>query len=284
MNRLLILLAGCLFCFSCASRTDGFKVKMHLGNAPDCEVFVSERVPNPTRWYVDTLELKDGELVYTGKVDYPRLVSFVLKKGEDDFMGSFSIFLDNSEVDIRGDFNDLKNLTISGSKANDEFVAIEKNGQKVMKEYGRIGYERSQAFKDNRALYDSLTVPYQQAYDKVVEYLLALPGYARSEVAPYFVSEYIHADNIPLMEKALSAFDASLADNAYLASCREKLENPALLLMISRWRISRETCINYLISGENTCCWNLVPLGVVGASWKSLFLKPCIITRRGRIS
>ena len=224
MNRLLILLAGCLFCFSCASRTDGFKVKMHLGNAPDCEVFVSERVPNPTRWYVDTLELKDGELVYTGKVDYPRLVSFVLKKGEDDFMGSFSIFLDNSEVDIRGDFNDLKNLTISGSKANDEFVAIEKNGQKVMKEYGRIGYERSQAFKDNRALYDSLTVPYQQAYDKVVEYLLALPGYARSEVAPYFVSEYIHADNIPLMEKALSAFDASLADNAYLASCREKLE------------------------------------------------------------
>ena len=224
MNRLLILLAGCLFCFSCASRTDGFKVKMHLGNAPDCEVFVSERVPNPTRWYVDTLELKDGELVYTGKVDYPRLVSFVLKKGEDDFMGSFSIFLDNSEVDIRGDFNDLKNLTISGSKAYDEFVDIDKNGQKVMKEYGRIGYERSQAFKDNRALYDSLTVPYQQAYDKVVEYLLALPGYARSEVAPYFVSEYIHADNIPLMEKALSAFDASLADNAYLASCREKLE------------------------------------------------------------
>lgn len=92
MNRLLILLTGCLFCFSCASKTDGFKVKMRLENAPECEIFVSERVPNPAQWYIDTLKLKDGQVVYTGKVDYPRLVSFVVKKGEDDFVGSFSIF------------------------------------------------------------------------------------------------------------------------------------------------------------------------------------------------
>lgn len=105
MNRLLILLIGCLCCFSCVSKTDGFKVKMHLENASECEIFVSERVPNPTQWYIDTLKLKDGQVVYTGKVDYPRLVSFIVKKGEDDFVGSFSIFLDNSEVEVRGDFN-----------------------------------------------------------------------------------------------------------------------------------------------------------------------------------
>ncbi|MFR6542887.1 MAG: hypothetical protein ACLUPL_10100 [Butyricimonas virosa] len=56
----------------------------------------------------------------------------------------------------------MKNLAISGSKTHDEFVAIEKNGQKFMKEYGRIGYDR-RAFKDNRALYDSLAEPYKQA-------------------------------------------------------------------------------------------------------------------------
>ena len=224
MNRLLILLIGCLCCFSCVSKTDGFKVKMHLENAPECEIFVSERIPNPTQWYIDTLELKNGQVVYTGKVDYPRLVSFVVKKGEDDFVGSFSIFLDNSEVEVQGDFNNLKNLAISGSKTHDEFVAIEKNGQKFMKEYGRIGYDRSKAFKDNRVLYDSLAEPYRQAYDKVVDYILNLPGYAHSEVAPYFVSEYISADNLPLMEKALNAFDVSLAENAYIANCRVKLE------------------------------------------------------------
>lgn len=225
MNKLLILLVGCIFCFSCASKTDGFNVKIQLENAPDCEIFVSERIPNLTQWYVDTLAVKGGETVYTGKVDYPRLVTFVVKKGEDDFVGSFSMFLDNSNVEVRGDFNDLKRLTITGSKTNDEFVAIEKNGQKLMKEYSRIGYDRGQAFKDNRARYNSLAVPYKQAYDKVVEYILALPGYAHSEVAPYFVYEYIQADNIPLMEKALGAFDASLTGNAYLTSCRVKLEN-----------------------------------------------------------
>ena len=56
MNRLLILLIGCLCCFSCVSKTDGFKVKMHLENASECEIFVSERVPNPTQWYKDTLK------------------------------------------------------------------------------------------------------------------------------------------------------------------------------------------------------------------------------------
>ena len=38
MNRLLILLIGCLCCFSCVSKTDGFKVKMHLENASECEI------------------------------------------------------------------------------------------------------------------------------------------------------------------------------------------------------------------------------------------------------
>ena len=174
MNRLLILLTGCLFCFSCASKRMVLRVKMHLENAPECEIFVSERIPNPTQWYIDTLELKNGQVVYTGKVDYPRLVSFVVKKGEDDFVGSFSIFLDNSEVEVQGDFNNLKSLTITGSKTHDEFVAIEKNGQEFMKEYGRIGYDRSKAFKDNRVLYDSLGEPYRQAYDKVVDYILNL--------------------------------------------------------------------------------------------------------------
>lgn len=222
MNRLLMLLAGGLFCFSCTSRTEGFKVKMHLEDIPDCEVFVSERIPNPTQWYVDTLKLKDGKLIYTGKVDYPRLVSFVLKRGEDDFLGSFSMFLDNSDVDIQGN---LKNLAISGSKTHDEFVAIEKNGRKLMKEYARIGHERSRAFKDNRDLYDSLAIPYQQAYNGVIDYILALPGYAHSEVVPYFVSEYIKSDNIQLMEKALNGFDASLATNPYVAACRKELED-----------------------------------------------------------
>ena len=93
-----------------------------------------------------------------------------------------------------------------------------------MKEYGRIGYDRSKAFKDNRVLYDSLAEPYRQAYDKVVDYILNLPGMLIVRWLLILFPEYISADNLPLMEKALNAFDVSLAENAYIANCRVKLE------------------------------------------------------------
>ena len=53
--------------------------------------------------------------------------------------------------------------------------------------------------------------------------------------------------------------------------------------MILRWRIWRGMCINYLITGENTCCWSLVHRGADGVNWRYLSLKQFIRIRKGRI-
>lgn len=227
-NRLLILLVGGLFGFSCGSQTDGFKVSIQLENAPDCQVFVSELIPNNKQWYVDTLKLMEGRLLYTGKVDYPRLINFNMKKGNDDIVSSsFSIFLDNNEVCVRGNFDDLENLIVRGSKTHDEFVSIKKNERILVEECERIIGEQNKANRENnQKLLDSLLVVYKQAKGKLFDYFLSIPGYAHSEVTPYFIWSNARFDDgmIDLMEQALNAFDTSLARNAYVAHSREILE------------------------------------------------------------
>lgn len=224
MKKFYFLLVGLALFVSCTDKQEGFEVSMQLENATDGFILVSQRIPNPASWYTDTLELKDGKAVFRGKVDYPRLVSFVFRKGEDDFHGSFSMFLDNSRVTVTGDFNDLNNVKIEGSPAHDEYRTIEKNGEDVFKTYSRLTYKRSQAFKDNRPLYDSLAPLCEKAYGDVFTYITTLPGYANSEVAAYFVKEYFNTSDMEKLEKALDGFAPAMAGNAYIADSRKELE------------------------------------------------------------
>lgn len=226
----LFSLLGLILLMSCTSKQEGFEINIDLKNAVDGQILVSQRIPNPTSWYTDTLEMKDGKAVFKGKVDYPRLISFVFRKGEDDFHGAFGLFLDNSRIKVTGDFNDLKNVKVEGGKANDEYRAIEKNGEKIIKAYGRLNYERSQAFKNNRVLYDSLKPACDEAYNDLFRYITTLPGYATSEVAAYLVSEYFNTDDMEKLEKALDGFDASIAGNAFIAERRKKLEKEKKVL------------------------------------------------------
>lgn len=104
--------------------------------------------------------------------------------------------------------------------------------------------------------YDSLTPLYQEAYNKLFDYIVSLPGYATSQVAPHYVWEYF-AEDLDKMGKALAGFDASLNSNVFVAECRdnwekEKKVQPGQPAYDLRYRILTGRCINCRISGENT--------------------------------
>lgn len=209
---------------SCQQHPQGFEVVFNLKNATDCSVCVSQKIPNPTVWYIDTFDLKDGKAVFKGRVDYPRFVSFVFKNGDEEFYGSCGFFLDNEKVKVTGDFRDLRNVVIEGGKTQQEYASVVKNGKEIFRKYGDLSYIRGKAFKEDRHAYDSLTPLVETAYNKVMEYILSLPGYSTSKVAPYFVQEYFGTGNMKMFEKALDAFDTSMSTNAYVVSCRKELE------------------------------------------------------------
>ena len=223
MKNLLFLIVTVFYICSCTSKPDGYEVTIDLKNAKNEQIYVSERIPHPTTWYTDTIQLKDGKAVFKGKVTDPHWVAFVVVKEDGELQGSFGMFLDNSQVQVKGDYNNLKQVEITGSKTNDEYQRIEKNGVEVFRNFGRIRYERSKAFKDDRARYDSLTPLYQEAYNKLFDYIVSLPGYATSQVAPHYVWEYF-AEDLDKMGKALAGFDASLNSNVFVAECRDNWE------------------------------------------------------------
>ena len=222
MKFLLLNLFAFLLLSACKPGEEGFEVNFELINAEDGPVYVTQRIPNPTTWFIDTLELKDGKAVFKGKLEYPRWVSFIFRTRDNDFQGSCGLFLDNSRVEITGDFNDLKNVNIRGSKTNEEYLSIEKNGEELFREYNHLSYERSKSFKDDRRKYDSLAPYFDKACDKLYEYITTLPGYATSPVAVHYVREYISKPD--KLEKALDAFDASMAQNPFVATCRQAVE------------------------------------------------------------
>ncbi|MDE7074103.1 MAG: AhpC/TSA family protein [Odoribacter sp.] len=231
MKQYYILFSGIIFLLLSCQQQKGFEVIFDLKNATDCSVYVSQAIPNPQVWYTDTFELKNGKAVFKGEVEYPRLVCFTFKNGEEDFYGSCGVFLDNSRIKVSGDFkklgkmSDLNNVNIEGGKKHQEYVDILKNGDAIFKKYGKLSYRQSQAFKSNRTLYDSLAPFVKEAYRDVFEYITTLPGYATSQVAPYFVKKYFNTSDMDKLEKALNGFDASLATNPYVAACRQELEN-----------------------------------------------------------
>jgi len=224
MKKIIYLIAGVCLWNACKQQTPGFEVTMNLANAADGPVYVSQRVPNPTAWYTDTLNMKNGQVVFKGKVEYPRWVTFVFHQEDGDFYGSCGLFLDNSRIEISGDFKDLKSVVVRGGKANDEYNQVEQNGKQIFRRYKKLSYERNQAFKNDRRLYDSLTPLCQQAFQEVFDYITSIPGYAGSPVAAFFVSEYFNTGDMEKFEKALNGFDASMADNPYVSTARKALE------------------------------------------------------------
>lgn len=203
-----------------AQKDNGYKVNIQLGNQAEGRIMVSERVPNTTAWFTDTLQLKSGKTVHTGKLKDPCLVTYSLYKSKEDFIGTFSIFLDNSpRVQVKG--KDLRSLTITGSPTNDEYQRIEKEGKPVFSRYASLRYQYGKAF-GNKALRDSLEVLYKQSFDDVYSYIMQLPNFAESKVVAYYVYDYLMNDSKKL-KTALAKFSPSMDSNVYIKYCKEEL-------------------------------------------------------------
>lgn len=91
---------------------DGLKDGIaHLANL---DLNTNERVN------VDSTEIKNGKFSFNGKIESPYLYSIFL----NDSAKRFSLFLENSKFNIKGNINDLENLEIIGSREDSLFRAI----------------------------------------------------------------------------------------------------------------------------------------------------------------
>lgn len=155
-----MMLSGVLLALgvaSCTPKSEGFTVKGELADATEnFQLMVSENVPVMKSWFIDTIEVVDGKFTYTGKLEHPEMMVFSIMKG-GDFLGSFGILMDNSDIKITGSMKDLSSMKIEGGKANDAFNRIMEQGDPVFTAFNQVQQKRSEAFKTDKQLYEALT-------------------------------------------------------------------------------------------------------------------------------
>ncbi len=201
-------------------RGQGFRIDMEISDLPDSKIMVSERIPHPSKFYIDSLYFWNGRACYSGSVAYPHLVSFVFCGKGNDFYGSFSIFLDNSStIKIKG--NNLKDMDIRGCKTHDRYRKLTDEGKELFVVHKRLHYERTKVVNDKRR-YDSLKVLSCRASERLFDYILKQPDYSVNPVIPYFVYDLFSGDEDKLA-RAVAAFSPEQYANPYVKYCREEL-------------------------------------------------------------
>ena len=227
MKRILKFVAVILFSIltaACSESTSnhGFTIEFQLDEMPDCNFFVSERIPNQLSWFKDTLELKNGKAKYRGRVDYPRMTNFYFAKGQNIY-GTIEVFLDNSpRIKIKG--KNVHDAEVIGCKSHNDYLAINESLYKEFEEIQNASEKISDAYRENRDSYvlENLKQTKEQAKMALLMKMLKIPGYATSSVCPYIIYTYF-LGNTELLEMALSTLDASLDDNGYVKEEKEEI-------------------------------------------------------------
>ena len=201
---------------SCTPKSEGFTVKGELADATEnFQLMVSENVPVMKSWFIDTIEVVDGKFTYTGKLEHPEMMVFSIMKG-GDFLGSFGILMDNSDIKITGSMKDLSSMKIEGGKANDAFNRIMEQGDPVFTAFNQVQQKRSEAFKTDKQLYEALTDEYNAAYEKVKEHVLSAENYATNSAIPYIIFSNFNVTRPAMLEELLTALDSSQYDDPYI--------------------------------------------------------------------
>ena len=222
LYKITLTCAAAFFTACSTPKEEGFSINFNLSEIPDCNLYVSERVPASTSWFIDTLQVKNGKAQYEGKVKFPRLTSFHFIKGENIY-GSIEVFLDNSHgIHING--KKPNDATITGCKSQDEYKKVKETIKPALDDIKESSRELSIAFKEKaeKQVIDSLKDVKIKATATMIDKLISLPGYATSPVSPYIIYDHCMG-NMEVLEKALSKIDPSMDNNGYIQEEKAEL-------------------------------------------------------------
>lgn len=216
---------GCVaFASLTACNSDKFTINATIANLEDQQVYLAKDDKDNGMVYLDTVTAKDGRFTFTGKMDRNdyRIITF------QNMPGEVRIYMDNSKIDLTGDYLMLDSVKVEGSPAMDfykSFLTEEEANKEYIQEKYKL-YQNAEQAKDTAAMQqiNMQVVDYQKAYakkvlDKAIERpediisLILLSNYVRT-LNPDAVAEYYKMvpDDIK-QDFRIGGFDAYMRDN-----------------------------------------------------------------------
>lgn len=238
-----------LLAFSCSQKNEPNKIHVTgvLNNVKDTIGFIKYSYTTGGKYFTDSVKVENGKYSITVDLALPELFSLSACNMKGEFIPDASgleIFLEPGEISVTSN-NQFKNLTISGSKSNDEYNKFKKleevytrqedsatkhysdyylsltPEQKIKEQNTNSGYEseeskRLQQFRD--------TIEYQLYHQVWFSYLTDHPN---SPIAMHLVTYYAQNRNLmnsaPFFYKLPQAIQNS-NDGKYLKTLYERNE------------------------------------------------------------
>ena len=219
MKKLLLIITMAAL-FACSRQEKGFEISVNLEGAKG-HILLEKR--NGSQWVpVDTAAIADGVALLKGKVDFP----------EDYYLSVFGqqaktiLFVENENISVKGDFNKLDQLEVTGSKTHDEYTQVNHQIQKIGEEYMALYQQAREANSSGdeekaAGLMQQVETLYESTNTLQEEFIQNNPG---SYAAPYFLSRIQHGMEPDELGNLLSSLDPAMAKVPTIVLLKERVE------------------------------------------------------------
>ncbi len=228
MNRFLVFLMVATTIVACNQNAGenqdksgaGFVINAEISGIDTAKVNLMKVVDGS--WaVVDSTKCKGGKFTLKGHVDFPEM--YVVAVGDNRHAAR--IFLDNSQIELVGQYDSLRNANITGSKSQYEMKLFENETahfEDKMQDLGKQ-YKEARAAGDKQTM-EQIANEYQELmkdYDKFTENYVITNN--TSVASPYILSQIAYSLEVDKLDSILNLFDKSLDSSAYTKRMKEKV-------------------------------------------------------------
>ncbi len=217
-----LMAAGMISCNGKGKSDSKFTLNMTVKDGMD-GTLISLKDRKAAQWVtVDSAFLKDGKVTLSGNVDSPRIFYIFI----DNIRGALPVFVEKGNIKVDADVNNLRNATVEGSKANDEFEKFMKETMgsfdKKIQELGSK-YGAAQRDKDTATMH-RLEDEYQGIENDRKQAML---DYEKdnntSVVATYIIFSNSYMFKLNELEQAANEIDKSIENTKYAKLLKERV-------------------------------------------------------------
>ena len=194
---------------SCKTKEPHYVINGKIAGA-DSVTFLLQKRAEGKYVKLDSAVVKNGEFTLTGgKVDYPELV-YLMPKG---LRGGMTFYLENAEITITGHLDSLYKAVVTGSRTQDEVVALDGMIQPISEKYSALSKEyRSADQAGDAAKVAELEKQLDATYDEIEkvrkDFVRNNPG---SFYAASLLSSLSYSMEADEMESIINAMDTTVS-------------------------------------------------------------------------
>lgn len=175
--------------------------------------------------HIDSVMMQKSRFIFKGgRVESPEVYYLIF----DDGRGIIEFFLENSYIEINGDFNNLAQCEIKGSATQAEYASFLENNSVYEDKQNNI-YKQFNAAKESNdsLLLQHLDSTYQTIFDEQIDFIIKYVIQNNKSVVSAFIAArtLMPLVSITDLEKIMSNFSSELSNSVYIAELTTEISN-----------------------------------------------------------